>query len=69
LELVRALAGPSVAVALVTGAYAAGAVVGTGLVAALITGAVATSGYAATVFFWVLAPREREALQQVAVQA
>ena len=68
-DLGRALAGPAVAVALVTASYAAGAIVGTGVIAALITGGLATAAYAATCFVWVLAPRERDALQQAAAQA
>jgi O-antigen/teichoic acid export membrane protein len=68
-DVARTLAGPSAAVVLVTALYAAGAVLGGGLIGALITGGLATAAYAATGFVWVLKPREREALQQVAARA
>jgi len=68
-DLARTLGGPAAAVALVTAGYAAGATIGAGLVGALVTGTLATVVYAAAGFFLVLAPREREALQQVVVQA
>jgi O-antigen/teichoic acid export membrane protein len=68
-DVARTLAGPSAAVVVVTALYVAGAVIGGGLIGALITGALATAAYAATGFLWVLKPREREALQQVAVRA
>ena len=68
-DVARTLAGPSAAVVLVTALYAAGAVLGGGLIGALITGSLATAAYAATGFWWVLKPREREALQRVAARA
>jgi hypothetical protein len=68
-DVARTLAGPSGAVVLVTALYAAGAVFGGGLIGALITGGLATAAYAATGFLFVLKPREREALQQVAARA
>jgi O-antigen/teichoic acid export membrane protein len=68
-DVARTLAGPSAAVVLVTALYVVGAVIGGGLIGALITGGLATAAYAATGFLWVLKPREREALQQVAAQA
>ena len=67
-DVARSLVGPSTAIVLVTAFYAAGAVVREGLLGALITGGLATSAYAATGFLWVLRPREREALQQVAAR-
>jgi O-antigen/teichoic acid export membrane protein len=68
-DMARTLAGPSAAVGLVTALYAAGAVLGGGLIGALITGGLATAAYAATGFLWILKPREREALRQVAARA
>jgi O-antigen/teichoic acid export membrane protein len=65
LDVMRSLAGPSVAVALLTMLYVIGAIIGRGLLGALITGSVATTSYAAAGFWLVLKPREREALQQV----
>lgn len=67
-DVARSLAGPSTAILVVTAFYVAGAVVGEGLIGALITGGLATAAYAAVGFLWVLRPREREALQQVAVR-
>lgn len=66
LDVMWSLTGPSIAVALVTMLYVAGAIIGRGLIGALITGSLATTAYAAAGFLWVLKPREREALQQVA---
>jgi O-antigen/teichoic acid export membrane protein len=67
-DVARTLVSPSSAIVLVTAFYAAGAVVREGLLGALITGGLATSAYAAAGFLWVLRPREREALQQVAAR-
>jgi O-antigen/teichoic acid export membrane protein len=67
-DIARTLAGPSAALALVTAFYVAGAILGEGLVGALLTGGLVTTAYAAAGFMWVLRPRERKALQQVAAR-
>ena len=67
-DVARTLVGPSAAVVLVTALYVAGAAIGGGIMGTLITGGLAAVVYVATVFLWILKPRERAALQQIAAR-
>jgi hypothetical protein len=68
-DIARALAAPLAGLILVTALYAGGAAIGAGLLGAVITGGLVTAAYAAAGFLWILEPRERQALRQIAVQA